>query len=284
MRVQGVITANHNVFNNTTFVQDENAGIKWIVNIPLVGDLSANLFDVTGVINQKNGMAEIVTDDTTGIFNWGVNPIPTPFYVSIFEFFVSPEIYEGALVNIANVKIIDSSSWPEEGFDANISISDDNQANVITMYIDQNTNIDGSNFSDSTFNLTGIIIQSDDNFPFDTGYKIMPRSLEDISLVTSISKISKGLPTKLKLYPAYPNPFNPQTTIHFDLPIEESNKKVELSIYNTLGQKVSVLIDKKLPPDGYKINWNAPNQPSGVYFVVLKNGNLQETSRLILLK
>jgi hypothetical protein len=66
----------------------------------------------------------------------------------------------------------------------------------------------------------------------------------------------------------YPNPFNPQTTILFNIPY---SSKVLLQIYNVKGQLVKNLLNEEKISGEYKIIWNAKDQSSGIYFVKLSN-------------
>ena len=63
---------------------------------------------------------------------------------------------------------------------------------------------------------------------------------------------------------AYPNPFNPTTTIKFGLPTESH---VEISIFDLRGQKVETLFNKYSQAGNYSIDWNASYVASGVYFI-----------------
>jgi hypothetical protein len=77
-------------------------------------------------------------------------------------------------------------------------------------------------------------------------------------------KESVPLPNDFKMDSAYPNPFNPVTTIDFGLPMESH---VEISIFDLRGQKVETLVNKFSQPGSYSINWNASHSASGVYFI-----------------
>ncbi|MGH7497203.1 MAG: ThuA domain-containing protein [bacterium] len=80
----------------------------------------------------------------------------------------------------------------------------------------------------------------------------------------------------------YPNPFNPTTTIHYELPVLS---KVDLSIYNLLGQKVATLVSGRQLAGSYEINWEAAAHPGGVYFYRLETSTgFVQTKKLILLK
>ena len=84
----------------------------------------------------------------------------------------------------------------------------------------------------------------------------------------------------------YPNPFNPSTTIEFNIPEETV---VFLNIYNIKGQKVRTLIDKRKQAGKHTTIWNGKNNSckpvsSGVYFYNLKAGTYEKTEKMILLK
>jgi hypothetical protein len=79
----------------------------------------------------------------------------------------------------------------------------------------------------------------------------------------------------------YPNPFNPSTTIRFSIPVQT---RLNLKVYNTLGQEVATLADGEYDAGTYSVQWNAAGFASGVYFYRLQAGNRAETKKLILLK
>ena len=89
------------------------------------------------------------------------------------------------------------------------------------------------------------------------------------------------LPKEFVLYPAYPNPFNPTTTIRFSIAVTHASL---LEIYDITGQMVETLVNERLLSGKHEIIWNASNQSSGVYFVRLSNSTFQQTKKLILLK
>ena len=83
------------------------------------------------------------------------------------------------------------------------------------------------------------------------------------------------------LFPNYPNPFNPVTTIGFSLP---DAQKVTLSVYNLVGQQVVTLVNKELPAGYHAINWHAENMASGVYLSKLSSGGKTITQKMLLMK
>lgn len=92
---------------------------------------------------------------------------------------------------------------------------------------------------------------------------------------------NSALPKKFRLAQNHPNPFNPSTTIQFDLPVESN---VKLKVFNILGKEVTTLIDGKQEA-GYKtIEFDATQLSSGVYFYRLQTETFTETKKLLLLK
>ena len=92
---------------------------------------------------------------------------------------------------------------------------------------------------------------------------------------------AQPVPTELSLSSAYPNPFNPTTTLSFALPIES---EVSLSIYNLQGRLVSTLISGNMNAGYHSVIWNADNHPSGMYFVKMVAGEYISTQKLMLVK
>jgi uncharacterized delta-60 repeat protein len=84
-----------------------------------------------------------------------------------------------------------------------------------------------------------------------------------------------------KLFTNYPNPFNPVTYIKFSL---SSSALVKLTIYDCVGREVSLLVNSRMEPGTYNIEWDGSNLPSGVYFYKLEAGNFNETRKMVLLK
>ena len=90
-----------------------------------------------------------------------------------------------------------------------------------------------------------------------------------------------SLPKVYELSPAYPNPFNPVTTIEFDLP---KQSYVDLKVYNILGEEVSILLEKQMSPGRYSYIWNAKNIASGIYFYRLNAGEFSKVRKIILVR
>ena len=85
------------------------------------------------------------------------------------------------------------------------------------------------------------------------------------------------------LFPNYPNPFNPTTTIGFNID-GETLQATSLRIYDILGRLMETLVDEQLGQGIHEIQWNAANQPSGIYFIQLRSRDFIQTQKAILVK
>jgi acid phosphatase len=79
----------------------------------------------------------------------------------------------------------------------------------------------------------------------------------------------------------FPNPFNPETKIDFEIP---KKGPVTLKIYDELGKEIAEPIDKNLAEGKYEIEWNAKNFPSGIYFYTLQEENYIATRSMVVMK
>lgn len=100
--------------------------------------------------------------------------------------------------------------------------------------------------------------------------------------IIGINPISSEIPNTFALKQNYPNPFNPTTKIRFGIPKQYGN--VKLSVFNTVGQEVAVLVNEQLQPGIYEYDFNAVGYPSGVYYYRLQAGEFSETKRMVLVK
>ncbi len=96
-----------------------------------------------------------------------------------------------------------------------------------------------------------------------------------------LNPLNTLIPENNSLSNNYPNPFNPSTTIRFGLP-EKSN--VKLTIYNSLGEEVSSLLDKELIEGYHEVEFNALDLASGVYFYSIQAGEFKSVKKMLLLK
>ncbi len=90
----------------------------------------------------------------------------------------------------------------------------------------------------------------------------------------------------IQLYQNYPNPFNQETVVRFQVSVKD---KVELTIYDILGQRVRTLVNSTLFPGDYSFEWDGKNNfgqnvVSGVYLYTLKTNNFEETKKMLFIR
>jgi hypothetical protein len=103
-----------------------------------------------------------------------------------------------------------------------------------------------------------------------THYPIISSVQEDRNPITSFA-----------LHQNHPNPFNPSTTISFDLPTQSV---VTLKIFNVLGQEVATLVDGKVDAGRHQEQWDAGRLASGVYFCRMSAGDYTAIRKLMMVK
>lgn len=136
---------------------------------------------------------------------------------------------------------------------------------IYTFYVNRLGYTDKS----QTFNVSGVNIDTLD-FLLDT-----------LNHPIGIEPVSSEIPDKFVLYQNYPNPFNPKTIIN--VKISEYNY-TELKIYDILGNEITTLINDKLKPGNYQIEFDGANYPSGVYYYRLISGEFITTKKMVLIK
>lgn len=101
-------------------------------------------------------------------------------------------------------------------------------------------------------------------------------------IITGISNISSVVPGDFNLYQNFPNPFNPSTSIRFDM---KKSANVTLKVYNAQGQEVATLVNNEFVTPGTKeVSFVASDLGSGIYFYTLFAGDYKETKKMMLIK
>lgn len=134
-------------------------------------------------------------------------------------------------------------------------------------------------------------VVNDDNLVvggnFDTaGGEIAPYIACWTLKTSAVSEEASSLPSVLKIYPNYPNPFNPTTVIRFDM---TQTLPVRVVMYNMVGQQVRVLHDGSLSMGSHSLVWDGRDGTgnavaSGTYFYVIKAGEYMAKGKVMYLR
>lgn len=386
VRVQGTAICSDGTFSavtqNDSYIQDDNAGIG-IYKIPSTTTIIINHnYTVVGTIAFYNGKIQltpsIVTDN-------GAVSAPTPAVVTVSELIAYPEQYESRLIGLQFVKRT-SGTWPTASGAATLYLKNTfSETDSVALYIDVDTNIDGTTEPIWPLDIQGVFMQYDNSSPYTSGYQFCPRNtgdflisgtlpvtltsftaeylngsnsltwvtasesgvlgyhiyrsqsndfatahcitsnliparntaitqtynfrdtqvtanqvyyywLEDlentnttnfygpISTSTDPGNVSEIAKTVLR--EAYPNPFNPTTTISYDI---RSEGPVSLKIFNAKGQLIRTCFEGRRVAGSYSFVWNGISDnntqvKSGIYFIQLKTREAIHNRKILLLK
>ncbi|MBI9070032.1 MAG: discoidin domain-containing protein [Melioribacteraceae bacterium] len=249
---EGNYTIADTLFNGKGYwVKASEAGTLHIGEVSLGKSLSKSALDnsemisVTITDNKNNSMTLYLSDNSTALNKISLPPVPPK---GVFD------------VRFTNGSLVSSLSDVQSSIkitDAEYPVTITSNSNNIIL----KDNIDGTYLNENISKNSSVIISDE--------------------FVDLISIEMTALPMEYQLDQNYPNPFNPTTTIAFSIP---SKSKVQLAIYNILGEKVTDLLNKQLDAGNHKVNFNATNLSSGIYLYVLESENFSSVKKMTLLK
>lgn len=160
----------------------------------------------------------------------------------------------------------------------------------------------GTHWQKATFDLTGLATEgntiqvrfdfgADNNTLVYRGWYIDDFVSDGFGTVGPLSAgETQEAPLTFTLEQNYPNPFNPSTTIRFSLPADAGRQnasgqiEVTLRVFDMLGRDVALLVDEKLQPGRYQVQFDASRLASGTYFYRLQAGTNVAVKKLMVLK
>jgi len=278
--VEGVVfTPNFRDEHNHYYIDDGTAGIHVFAFDPQLGWDLGDETQLTGEIYHFNGATQIVALDSLSwlLMSTG-NPTPDPIVLTIAQYISDAETYEGSLVELTTLTMV-GGTWPSPGSHAIVQISDG--LDTLDMSINKFTDIDNNPEPTWPRDIIGVGIQNTSSTPPDDGYKLLPRFYNDFLLPSDVILSENSAPVDFALHQNFPNPYNPATTITYNLPIKS---QVDLFIYNTLGESIKHLVSEEKKAGQHSVEFNAENLSSGIYFYRLQSGSFVETKKMILMK
>ena len=192
--ISGIVTSPDSVFNTYStdvYVQDETGGIDIYVSAGIVNGLHFSLGDsvtFSGYVKQFSGLTEL--DSTfsavTLVKHASGRPVPEPLVLTCAQMNASfggapnySEPNESRLIRINGVQLV-SGTWPTTPQTVNVTLQISDGTATSTLFIDKDTNVDGSPQPIGYFDVIGILKQYDTSSPYTTGYEITPRYATDI--------------------------------------------------------------------------------------------------------
>ncbi|WKZ71249.1 MAG: S8 family serine peptidase [Melioribacteraceae bacterium] len=276
---------------------------------------------LTASAGDANGDLSVTVQDIVSIVAYLLNQNPQPFILEAAD--VNGDSQVNILDIVATVNIIMSESLPKlsevsgppkitfdkkrayieegeglAGLQFKIVGTDISKANLVTGEAAKEMEISYNVISDTMY----IVMFSFKNQTLNNKEKEMLFSItegyfRELKEVTGSNqkgeKVEIGLvndgeiiPKDFTLYQNYPNPFNPTTTIRYALPKQE---KVEIRVFNILGQKVWEYFAEAQQPGYYEVKWNSVNSSNrqvatGVYIYQIRAGKFIQAMKMLLLK
>jgi hypothetical protein len=135
-------------------------------------------------------------------------------------------------------------------------------------------------FNNSLFTLTSTAISSKDSvfFTYTENGDVYLAAKDNPSSVPNKTNITMDF----RLFPSYPNPFNPSTTIRYQLP---TARFIHLAVYTALGEQVAVLYNGKQTAGLHSVQWNGQGLPSGIYFYrMVSSSGHRQTRKMVLIR
>nr|MBC8196359.1 lamin tail domain-containing protein [Candidatus Neomarinimicrobiota bacterium] len=269
----GIVTFVKSGSNPNFFLQDPNfnewAGI-YVYNTS-VNPQEGDEITLTATANEYYSFTQLI-DVTSSVVTSSGNSI-APMSLSTGEIgtecSLEGEKLESMLVTVSNVTVemIDEYNW---------YVNDGSGTAILDDYY-----FDGEfptmDVGDSFDCITGVVTYSYSEF------KIAPRNMDDFGCLNNSELL---IPSQNSLSQNFPNPFNPETIIEFNI---NNREQVNISIYDLKGNLISNLIDNIYAPGNYSVIWNAENNngnavPSGLYFYQLKTSSDILTKSMLLVR
>lgn len=135
-------------------------------------------------------------------------------------------------------------------------------------------------YSEYNFELSNFL-EKDTSTSLKVNHSSSPRFNIVITQGQSVSNEREELPSEFSLSQNYPNPFNPSTTIKYTL---SGAGKVNISVFNLLGQRIRTLVDEQKAAGSYEIRFDASSLTSGVYFYKMESATFTSIKKMTLIK
>jgi len=224
-----------------------------------------DMIKVVGVVDVYTSTVEI-KDFSYQLISTG-NELPAPVILTPAE--ANATLWEGTLIKVTG-QVTESYS---AGGGQNISITDGSETTLIRIW--ESTGVD----------VTALIVGTDWSFmgvesQYNGTFQMLVAYAEDI-VSTSAIDVLDGKPHHFALNPAYPNPFNPSTTLSWNL---EETSEFSLRVLDIRGREVAQLAEGTSSPGHFTMAWDASALSSGVYFVQLSTPSEQSIQKVMLLK
>ncbi len=266
--IDGIVTIGGDLLQppyTKAYIQDASGRGINLFNYDALPINRGDQIKVVGVVDVFSSTVEI-TDFSYELMSTG-NDLPAPIILTPGQ--ANAALWEGTLLNISG-KV--TETW-FAGFGTNVRVGDASDTTMIRIW--ETTGVDTSRLRVGTdWSFLGVASQYNGVFQLLVAYD------EDIVSTSAIDFVDSK-PASFGLNPAYPNPFNPSTTLSWNL-LEAG--ALSLRVFDIRGREVAHLAEGFSEAGQFSMNWNASELNSGVYFVQLNTSNNSAIQKVMLIK
>lgn len=264
MYIPGSFCAKVRAINPASSEKTDRSGSLYGAS-PALGAVSAGgLGDVAHSINSDGTITVYVLCTNNGIGAYTTNAAPLPVELSSFT----------SAINGSSVMLSWKTATEQNSYMFEVERSDNGSEfeKVGEVNAHGNSNTENSySFEDASLQAGSYV------------YRLKMVDNDGTYEYSSELSVNISTPREFSLMQNFPNPFNPSTTIKFNLPVDS---RVSLTIYDAVGREIAVLVNGDLSAGehSYPIDARRMNLSSGVYFFTLRSADFQKTMRMTLLK
>lgn len=244
--------------------------------VPVLDDF---IYCIKGVMDYAYGSFKLEPRSDDDISLQGI--VVEPLELSFFDYAVCSDGLEFTISNLSNetcqiysiedMGIFPSAMWEIENFSLPLPYDLESGEVLIFNVI---VNLTTENLREIVTDILDIETEIG-NFGVNINYDTSLNSGAQNSLISATNLIGN-----------YPNPFNPETTIYYELAQET---EVDITVYNMLGEKVVTILNTEKAAGFHQVNWNGKDMnqkqvASGLYFYSLKTDNFSSSKKMLLLK
>jgi len=260
-------------------------GSWWNTSGCVAGDLNAdlmvNVLDVVRLVGIILGQIEQNEDDWCGDVN-DDGAFDVLDVVSIVDIILTiPSRENSNPLNEVKVSFNDGNATiTSNGNLAGLQFDVYGDFTIETSSIKEGWEVHYNNNTILIFSINGSTFESGQLFEYD-GVLNFSSGIATDWTKEGIDVTYSGVPASYSLSPAYPNPFNPNTTITYGVPTESD---VKITVYDMLGREIVQLVNQNMSAGAHQITWQASNQSSGLYMIKMVSNDYTSIQKVLLMK
>ena len=250
--------------NGSESYDEENIDLSYIWTTPigiLLDDSTSSVasFTTPTVDGSVDFIFELIVSDGE------LDSDPDSVTITVFHTNVSPVAYAGPDQTIMENELVILDGTGSSDFEnMNLSYS---WSSPVDIELDDSTRsmptFISPEVSDSTSLLFTLIV-SDGELESD------PDSVT-VTILNSLGFMSNVFPENFELRQPFPNPFNPSTTIRFNVPVMDTRHVISLRVFDITGSTVETLVNGRMESGQYEFQWDASQHASGIYFLKMES-------------